>query len=429
MKGWQKDIFDNFIKLNRGFDLPEKDIVEGVYPIVASTSIKAFHKDYKINPPAVVTGRSGSLGVVQYITKKCWPLNTSLYVKNFKGNIPKYVFYFLKTLRLENFNSGVGVPSLNQNHLHKLTIKIPPLPIQRKIAAVLSAYDDLIENNNRRIAILEKMAEELYREWFVRLRFPGHEKVNIVKGVPEGWEVKELATICYDERRLIRKKNISDKTRYIGLEHISPKSTIIKEFGYARNIQSDKLIFNPMDILYGKIRPYLHKISIAHFSGVCSSDTIVIKSKTSEYQAFVYLTVSSDSFVDLATTASTGTKMPRADWDFLSRQKIVIPNSKLLKTFQKLFDNLFSSICNYQKKSEILTTTRDRLLSRLMSGKIDLENLDIAFPKSMMDEPVVEPGTSTGSVTGENGTPVVELVETSAYGLSDREAVEEKHGC
>jgi type I restriction enzyme S subunit len=126
MKGWREDIFNNFIKLNRGFDLPEKNIIDGDYPVVASTSIKAYHKDYKINPPAVVTGRSGSLGIVQYINQKCWPLNTSLYVKDFKGNYPKYVYFFLKTFHLENFNSGAGVPTLNQNHLHKLNIHIPP---------------------------------------------------------------------------------------------------------------------------------------------------------------------------------------------------------------------------------------------------------------------------------------------------------------
>ena len=115
---WPKVRFDDFIKLNRGFDLPDSMIVQGQYPVVASTNIKAYHNEYKIDGPAVATGRSGSLGKVQYIEGKCWPLNTALYVKDFKGNFPKFVFYYLQTMHLEQYNAGVGVPTLNQNHLH-----------------------------------------------------------------------------------------------------------------------------------------------------------------------------------------------------------------------------------------------------------------------------------------------------------------------
>ncbi|MDY6853907.1 MAG: restriction endonuclease subunit S [Thermodesulfobacteriota bacterium] len=132
MKDWKKDIFNNFIKLNRGFDLPNHSIKVGNYPVVASTSVKAYHNSYKVTPPCVVTGRSGSLGSVQYVKEKCWPLNITLYVKDYKGNLPAYVYYFLQTMHLENFNAGAGVPTLNQNHLHKLKINLPPLPIQKK---------------------------------------------------------------------------------------------------------------------------------------------------------------------------------------------------------------------------------------------------------------------------------------------------------
>ena len=99
--------FKDFITLQRGFDLPKNKRSKGKYPVIASTSIDGFHNNYKVNPPGIVTGRSGSLGFVQYINNKFWPLNTTLWVKDFKGNIPKYVFYLLKTLHLEKYNSGV----------------------------------------------------------------------------------------------------------------------------------------------------------------------------------------------------------------------------------------------------------------------------------------------------------------------------------
>ena len=117
-------LFKDFIKLQRGHDLPKKDMIEGDYPVVGSTSIIGFHNEYKYDPPGVITGRSGSLGFVQYIKTKYWPHNTALWVKDFKGNLPQYVYYFLKTLDLAKFNSGVGVPTLNRNDLDTLEIKI-----------------------------------------------------------------------------------------------------------------------------------------------------------------------------------------------------------------------------------------------------------------------------------------------------------------
>ena len=99
-------IFKNFIKLQRGFDLPKVQMIKGEYPVIGSTTIIGYHNEYKVDSPGVITGRSGSLGFVQFVKKKYWPHNTSLWVKDFKGNDPKYVYYFLKVFGLERFNSG-----------------------------------------------------------------------------------------------------------------------------------------------------------------------------------------------------------------------------------------------------------------------------------------------------------------------------------
>ena len=192
MNNLNKIKFKDFITLQRGFDLPKKDMIEGSVPVIGSTSIIGYHNQFKISPPGVITGRSGSLGIIQYITKNYWPQNTSLWTKDFKGNLPRYVYYFLQTLDLKNFNSGAGVPTLNRNHLDTLEIQVHNYQDQEKIAAILSAYDDLIENNTRRIKILEEMAQALYREWFVEFRFPGHEDVEMVddgcgRMILEGW--------------------------------------------------------------------------------------------------------------------------------------------------------------------------------------------------------------------------------------------------
>ncbi len=233
---WKECNFNDFAKLKRGYDLPNQNIIEGDYPVVASTSIKAFHKHFKSKAPGVVTGRSGSLGTVQYLAVDFFPLNTTLYVKDFKGNHPKFVYYFLQMMHLENFNSGAGVPTLNQNHLHKLKIKIPLIETQKKIAAVLSAYDDLIENNKRRIALLEKMAEEIYREWFVRMRFPGYKETKFEKGVPVGWKILAIDDISTEIRKGIKKKDLTSELKYLGLEHLPRKSISITDFATADSV-------------------------------------------------------------------------------------------------------------------------------------------------------------------------------------------------
>jgi type I restriction enzyme, S subunit len=146
--------FKDFVKLNRGFDLPEEKIQDGIYPVVASTSIKAYHNQYKVKAPVITTGRSGSLGTVLFIDEDGWPLNTSLYVKNFFGNEPLYIYYTLMQFDFESFNSGAGVPTLNQNHLHKLKIWIAGEELQLK-------FKNLIRPIFQQVTILQKQNNEL----------------------------------------------------------------------------------------------------------------------------------------------------------------------------------------------------------------------------------------------------------------------------
>ena len=130
--------FDSLCELQRGFDLPDSDMQPGSVPVIASTSIKGFHNVAKVKPPVITTGRSGSLGTVLYVREPAWPLNTSLWVKDFKGNSPNLVYFTLRSLHLENFNAGAGVPTLNRNHLRNIKVRIPT-------AASQSTFDELVE--------------------------------------------------------------------------------------------------------------------------------------------------------------------------------------------------------------------------------------------------------------------------------------------
>lgn len=143
--GWSVRKFGEFCQLKRGYDLPDSAVEPGPYPVVASTSIKTFHSSYKVDPPVITTGRSGSLGHVMFVSTRAWPLNTALYVKNFFGNSPFLVFHTLKSMKLENFNAGAGVPTLNRNHLNGLPIVVPKKSVQERFNDNLAKIHSQVE--------------------------------------------------------------------------------------------------------------------------------------------------------------------------------------------------------------------------------------------------------------------------------------------
>lgn len=185
---WRSCRLGDVLTLKRGHDLPEHFRQDGDVPVVSSSGITGCHKEAKAKAPGVVTGRYGTLGEVFYLEQDYWPLNTALYVVDFKGNDPRFSAYFLKNVLKDYQSDKAAVPGVDRNVLHEIKVRAPDFTIQLRISAFLSSYDDLIKNNRRRMALLEESARLLYREWFVRLRFPGHEHTRIVDGVPEVWE-------------------------------------------------------------------------------------------------------------------------------------------------------------------------------------------------------------------------------------------------
>jgi len=347
------------------------------------------------------TGRSALLKVSLFRRHPRLPVLCASFSRHLRLDTenysPRFVYYLLQTLHRNGYMAVFNIQHTGVSRFQYTAFKnhtelcIPDLPTQHKIGAILSAYDELIENNKRRIALLEKMAEEIYREWFVRFRFPGHDKVKIIKGVPHGWQVRTLGSFANEIKEGVKKKDLVDDEKYLGLEHIPRRSIAIKEWATADTVESNKLLFHERDILFGKIRPYLHKVALAHFSGACSSDTIVIRPKEKLYEGYLLFTVFSDTFVELATVASKGTKMPRADWSFLKKLEFAVPDTNLLEIYQSQFDALFSQIVNLLRSNEVLATSRHRLLPRLISGKIPVENLDIQFPPGIAEELDTQP--------------------------------------
>lgn len=380
-----------------------KDILDGQINEVAIARISDSHlhrlRRHQLIEGDIVYGRRGDIGRQVLIHKENagWVCGTGcLRIRLGKSIVtPEFLHRYLQLSIISRWVEGQAIgatmPNLNTNILRRLPLTFPINSLtQQKIAAILHAYDGLIENNKRRMALLEKIAEEIYREWFARLRFPGYERTGVVKGVPTGWELRTLGSLATEVKRAIKKKDLPDEERYLGLEHIPRRSIAIKEWTTADTVDSNKLLFRDRDILFGKIRPYFHKIALAHFSGACSSDTIVIRPTEKIYEGYLLFTVFSDTFVELATTASKGTKMPRADWSFLKKLRLTVPSKKLLEIYQQQFDAAFSTIVNLLQANELLRSSRELLLPRLISGKLPVENLDIQFPPGMAEESAME---------------------------------------
>lgn len=354
----EKIRFDNFVSLNRGFDLPDDKIIEGKYPVIASTSIKAYHNQFKVKAPIVVTGRSGSLGKVQYVDEDGWPLNTALYAKDFHGNNPKYVYYFLQTMHLEQYNAGAGVPTLNQNHLHSLKILIHKLPTQQKIASILSAYDNLIQNYKKQIEALQTAASELYKEWFVRFRFPGWQNAKFENGIPEGWKVERLGNLANISTGKCNREDAEED----GIYPLFDRSQEIKKSN--EWIKDCEAIIVPGEGTSFIPRYYKGKFNL-HQRCYC------VEPKYPNFGKFLFyvLMLNRKYFLSVAT----GATVPSLRYNNFASMKFVLPEMSLCNNFNKIADDIFAKVDNLQQQITNLTQQRDLLLPRLMSGKLEME--------------------------------------------------------
>lgn len=359
------------IELKRGYDLAEDKRVEGSIPIISSSGTTGYHNEAKVSGPGVVTGRYGTLGEVFYVEGEFWPLNTALYVRDFKGNSPRFIAYFLKYLLGNVVSDKAAVPGLNRNALHARDVFVPDPDEQRRIAAVLSTYDDLIENNRKRIKLLERAARLLYTEWFVRGRFPGHQVVKKKDGVPEGWEKTVFGKLVEQVKVSVKPEEVEADTPYIGLEHIPRRALVLNEWGKAEQVTSNKFAFQEDDILFGKIRPYFHKVGFAITNGITSSDAIVMRVSEPDLYALALSVVSSDRFIAVASkSAKEGSKMPRADWKQMQAYPLLLPDTRTLSKFNEALHPMLSMMKVLAKQNIQLIRARDLLLPRLMSGKV-----------------------------------------------------------
>ncbi len=327
----------------------------------------------------VVASSGNSYGKVGRVRGEHLPLMMNTSVIRFhsadRGRLDEdYLYSFLRSpsfaSQVKAFVTGGAQPNFGPSHLKQMTILLPPISVQKQVAQVISAYDELIENNLRRMALLEEAARLLYREWFVRLRFPGHEHTRIVNGVPEEWEKKQLQELCDEIREPVLPDRVKPQTPYVGLEHMPRRSITLSEWGDASEVESAKHRFVEGDFLFGKIRPYFHKVGVCFTDGIASTDAIVVRSRGGAAFGLVLMTISSDLFVAHATQSSYGAKMPRANWKVLQQYPVLVPPAPLLREFTEAINRITALLKNLVYQNKKLKAARDLLLPRLMSGEV-----------------------------------------------------------
>lgn len=317
---------------------------------------------------------AGNVAIIKNGEKVCLGQRTVLLRPNKKVVDPDFLTYYLlapqQQYELLGTANGATVAHVNIPVIKSLPVQLPAITEQKRIGSILSAHDDLIENNQRQIKLLEEAAQRLYKEWFVDLHFPGHEQVPVVDGVPEGWKQSTVGDCCELQKKVLSVEDIPDDCPYIGLEHIPRKDFCLSQWGSASEVNSNKVVYAVNDIIFGQIRPYFHKVGFAINNGVASTDSFIMRPYEDVWGLFL-LTASSSAFVNYSyQTCKEGAKMPRADWRQMAKYKVLIAPEDIQKSFEKTIREIANKVKAHALQIHALTEARDRLLPKLMSGEI-----------------------------------------------------------
>jgi type I restriction enzyme, S subunit len=264
----------------------------------------------------------------------------------------------------------VGILGIRQSELRKVLLPVPPVAEQDGIAKVLGSLDGRIDLNRRMNDTLEEITRAIFKLWFGGID-PVAEGDRL-----DGWQDGEFGDVAQNIRVQVAPGALTETTPYIGLEHMPRKSIALTEWGTAGSLASNKFAFKTGDILFGKLRPYFHKVGVAAVDGVCSTDVLVIRPKHPLWFSFVLGHASSSEMIDYGDAGSTGTKMPRTSWNELKRFAIAVPPRQLAEKFDSAVRPLIQRIEANIHESRTLASLRDTLLPKLMSGAIRITDAE-----------------------------------------------------
>lgn len=391
MSQWRDVTLGDVLELKRGYDLPAADRREGTVPIVSSSGRTGFHDQAKVQGPGVVTGRYGTLGAVFYIEEDFWPLNTALYVRDFKGNDPRFVAALLTSLELGRSDGAAAVPGVNRNHLHVLPVTVPDLSTQCQIAEVLGSLDDLIENNRRRIALLEQMAQAIYREWFVQFRHPGYEGVPAgLSMLPDGWTVSTLGDALEVLESGTRPRGGVDPAER-GVPSVGAENIIgLGKYKFGADKFVSATFFDSMrrgqvrdgDVLLYKDGAHIGRHSMfrdgfPHESCAINEHVFRLRARTPLTQNYLYFWLDDPATVEAIVGLNSNAAQPGISQAKLSTVELVRPPAMLVAEWDRLVEPVLALLFGLAKRNRTLELVRGMLLPRLITGVIDVSRLNL----------------------------------------------------
>jgi len=292
-------------------------------------------------------------------------------------------YYFLtkdhQSWMMNQCSHGATMASLNQEILERIELPLPPLPTQKRIAEILSAYDELIENSQRRIKVLETIARSLYREWFVHFRYPGHENTPLIPSplgdIPKGWDVMKLAAVAEVNRDQINARSAPDELHYIDISSVSPGHIdSITTYAFADAPGRARRIIKHGDVLWSCVRPNRrsHVQVMYPEPDTIASTGFAVLTATKVPFTFLYYATTTDEFVTFLVNNATGAAYPAVSGATFEKADLLIPPTDLMKRFGDLTIPMAEQIHTLQRQIQNLRKTRDLLLPRLLSGQIPL---------------------------------------------------------
>ena len=371
MSEWTECTLGDVVTLQRGYDLPSRVRRQGCYPVVSSSGTTDWHAEYKVEGPGVVTGRYGTIGEVFYVAGKYWPLNTTLFVSDFKGNVPRFVYYLLKLFDFKKFSDKSAVPGVNRNDLYPTKIRLPrDRETQESIALILHSLDDKIEHNNELIKMLEEQAQMVYDYWFTQFDFPdetgkpyrssGGKMVwseELKREIPEGWYAVTLNNIC---------------------KMYQPQTLSLAEL----DDNADYFVYGANGII-GKYKEYNHsesEVAIACRGNSCGTVNRTLPNSWITGNAMVLQMLDRDVSNEFILRsiphigiyrAISGSGQPQITRENLQKLKIAYPkNNGVLLEYTKIAVHIVHRLLLLSKENMHLTAQRDFLLPLLMSGQV-----------------------------------------------------------
>jgi type I restriction enzyme, S subunit len=409
MGDWKITTLGDVASFQRGHDLPDTVRIPGCVPVMGSFGITGWHNESRAKGPGVTVGRSGaSIGVVSFIGRNYWPLNTCLFVTDFHGNNPKFVYYFLKTIDLAAHNSGSAQQSLNRNYIHPLPVSIPERQKQDNIATLLGALDDKIELNRRMNETLEAMARAIFKDWFVdfgptRAKAEGSAPYLVPEiwalfparlddeDTPEGWRRVSLGElVAVTKGRSYTSEELRDgPTALVTLKSfqrgggyridgLKPFSGTYKP---EQVVRAGEIVVAQTDVTQAADiigRPAIVLPDARFQTLVASLDVAIVRpcDESHTSREFLYQSMNTESFIQHTYAHTSGTTVLHLSKNAVPSYQITLPGIGSIRAFDAMIVPLRKQVIGNEQENRQLTQLRDLLLPKLISGEIRLRDAE-----------------------------------------------------